>query len=86
MKWKLGSLIMNLCLSQFTHHMAAIPYDDPKWDEWLRELLPEKKRLGREHVPLALTYAGQVRDRKREGYCKVQTLTQVHYHFSSPTT
>ena len=62
---ELGSLI-HFCLSQFTHHMAAIPYDDPKWEEWLRELLPEKKRLGREHVPLALTYAGQVRGRGRE--------------------
>ena len=72
MTWKLGSLIMNSRHSQFTHHMAAIPYDDPKWEEWLRELLPEKKRLGREHVPLALTYAGQVRGRGGEGYCKQQ--------------
>ena len=50
-----------LCLSQFTHHMAATPYDEPKWEQWLRELLPEKRRLFREHIPLALTYAGQVR-------------------------
>ena len=50
-----------LCLPQFTHHMAATPYDEPKWEQWLRELLPEKRRLFREHIPLALTYAGQVR-------------------------
>ena len=48
--------------------MAAIPYGDPKWERWLRELLPEKKRLGREHVPLALTYAGQVRSFKKGSY------------------
>ena len=50
-----------LCLSQFTHHMAATPYDEPQWEQWLRDLLPEKRRLFREHIPLALTYAGQVR-------------------------
>ena len=62
--------VMNYFLPQFNHHMAAIPYDDPQWEQWLRELLPEKRRLFREHVPLALTYAGQVCVRGREGQCK----------------